>query len=112
MAFEDADQMRARRLAAVAARSLRAASEASPQQDPVWGALDSLLECLGRHPGIGGDVVIAGLSAGAASHRLAALRTLEAWGKDRWPEDAPHMVRERAREDADPRVRALAVRLS
>jgi hypothetical protein len=111
MAFDHADQMRARRLAAVAVRSLRTPPEASPQGASVWGALDSLLECLGRHPGIGGEVVMAGLSAGTAAHRLAALRTLEMWGRDHWPEDAAGVVRTSAAEDPDPRVRALAERL-
>lgn len=112
MAFDQADQMRARRLAAVAARSLRPGSEASPQRAPVWDALDSLLECLGRHPGIGGDVVMVGLSAGAAVHRLAALRTLETWGRDHWPEGAFRAVRACATGDPDPGVRGLAARLS
>ena len=110
IAFEHADQMRARRLAAAAARWLRAIPEEGDTA-LVWGALESILDGLSRHPGVGGDVVMLGLSAKTPVHRMAALRTLEAWRRDSWPADAEDAVAAAADQDPDAAVRTFARRL-
>lgn len=109
LAFENADRLRARRLAAIATRSLRAAPE-KPGADAgtVWAALDSMLQCLADHPGVGGEVVLLGLSSGVSQRRAAALRTLRTWDRETWPDAALDVVARLAEEDTDPAVLTIA----
>jgi hypothetical protein len=77
------------------------------QQWRPHGALDFVLQELGRFPGLGWNLVRTGLRSSVIRNRNMALRALSEWGPQRWPADArPLLLDARAKEpDADVRKR-------
>jgi hypothetical protein len=70
------------------------------------GALDFILQSLGEFPGQGWPLVRAGLRSPVTRNRNMALRTLGAWGRAQWPEDAQTLLLQALREEPDDQVRS------
>lgn len=90
------DRERAERVVAHAEATLPLAEIAiGPAKElgmgPEWsahGALDFVLQELGRFPGLGWPLIKAGLESPVIRNRNMALRALEGWESEEWPADA------------------------
>src|SRR5262249_26252159 len=119
-AWRQADTERALRLAGLARDLLPLDDIATGPADELglgapWrahSALDWTLQELRHHPGIGADLVLAGLSSPVTRNRHMSLAALETWPRDTWPEQASAMVAELARTDPDEKARARAASIS
>jgi hypothetical protein len=66
------------------------------------GHLDFILGWLGRFPGKGWDMLAAGLQSPVTRNRNLALRVLNEWRAEHWPDQAPSLLTSAlAREPAD-----------
>lgn len=103
----------AERLVALAERVLPLGMIASgPDRQPGLGprydahrVLDTLLQALGRFPGLGWPLLAAGLSSPVVRNRHSALQALERWSRARWPEPAVPALIEALGREPDDRVR-------
>lgn len=118
-AWEQADTDRARLLVDLARTLLPIADIATGPADELglggrWrahSALDWTLQALRDHPGIGADLLLAGLRSPVTRNRNMALRALEQWPQSAWPPDAHDAVRDLARTDPNTDTRQLATEL-
>jgi hypothetical protein len=69
------------------------------------GDLDSVLQELGRFPGLGWNLVRAGLHSKVTRNRNMALRALSEWGRQRWPAEARTILVEAREREPDENVR-------
>ncbi|MFC5748010.1 hypothetical protein [Actinomadura rugatobispora] len=67
--------------------------------------LDTLLQDLGGRPGRGVPLVIAGLASPVVRNRNMAVRALDGWGRDAWPEGAGDAVAAALAREPDESVR-------
>ncbi|XVQ08570.1 hypothetical protein ACQP1W_39365 [Spirillospora sp. CA-255316] len=67
--------------------------------------LDMLLQDLGPWPGRGVPLVMAGLASPVVRNRNMAIRTLEGWGRDAWPEGVGDAVTAALAREPDESVR-------
>jgi hypothetical protein len=119
-AWEQADTDRAHVLADLARTLLPIADIATGPADELglggrWrahSALDWTLQALRDHPGIGADLLLAGLRSPVTRNRNMALRALDQWPRSAWPADAQETVAHLARTDPNPETRQLAAELS
>jgi hypothetical protein len=75
---------------------------------PEWrrhGDLDFVLQELGRFPGLGWNLVRAGLRSSVIRNRNTALRVLSEWGRQRWPAEARTILVEARGREPDEEVR-------
>lgn len=73
--------------------------------------LEHLMTVLEDHPGEGWDLVRAALRSPVIRLRHRALGTLEAWGPESWPAEAPTLLHHALREEPDQKVRETLYRL-
>ncbi|MFL6121926.1 hypothetical protein [Actinophytocola sp.] len=119
-AWEQADTDRARVLAELARTLLPIADIASGPADELglggrWrahSALDWTLQALRDHPGIGADLLLAGLCSPVTRNRNMALRALDQWPRSSWPPGAQDTVAQLARTDPNANTRQLATELA
>ena len=69
------------------------------------GALDFVLQELGRFPGLGWPLIAAGLRSPVIRNRNMALRALEGWGRAKWPAEADALLRACQAAEPDDAVR-------
>ncbi|QAY71369.1 hypothetical protein [Xylanimonas protaetiae] len=74
-------------------------------------ALEWSLQALGEHPGVGGDLLLAGLCSPGTRHRGAAMESLSLWPRTAWPAAAREALADLAATDPDPGNRPRARRL-
>jgi hypothetical protein len=75
------------------------------------GDLDSILQELGRFPGLGWNLIGAGLNSPVVRNRYMALRALSEWEKARWPAEAGAALSAARAREPDEKVRARMDRL-
>lgn len=63
------------------------------------GALDFILQDIGRFPGKGWEFVRAGLQSPTIRNRNIAMRALSEWGQDAWPSEAMSIVQAAAKAE-------------
>lgn len=68
--------------------------------------LDAILQNLGRFPGHGSELIKAGLQSPVVRNRHMALRALESWGEEHWPEDMRTFLKEAQQRDPHKNVKA------
>jgi len=76
---------------------------------PGWGPhgdLDFVLQELHAFPGLGWNLIQAGLRSPVIRNRNMALKALAGWGRPRWPPQAEAALQEARRQEPDPEVRA------
>jgi hypothetical protein len=118
-AWRQAGASRAERLADLARTLLPIADIATGPADesglgPGWrahSALDWTLQSLREHPGVGTDLVLAGLRSPVTRNRNLALSALQQWPRDIWPPEAPAAIETVAAADPNPRTRELAAKI-
>jgi hypothetical protein len=119
-AWNQADHDRAVQLAELA-RTLLPIDEISTGSGDALGigprwqphqALDWSLQALRYHPGVGGDLVVAGLRSPVIRNRNMALTALQEWPRSSWPDGAGELVRGIAASDPNERTRELAAKLA
>lgn len=82
--------------------------------DEPWrahNALDWTLEALRDHPGIGGDLLLAGLRSSVTRNRSTALRALTQWPRPSWPAAAHDVVTSLAQNEPSEHTRQIATDL-
>lgn len=115
-AWQGADDVRAVYLAALASELLPLADIASGPGDamgigPEWrahSALDWSLQELRHHPGVGADLVLAGLQSPVVRNRNMSLHALKEWPRGEWPPPALDLVRSLAVSDPHEQAREFA----
>ncbi|GAB3251043.1 hypothetical protein [Nocardioides dilutus] len=115
-AWQGADDVRAVTLAALARELLPLDEIATGPSDamglgPGWqahAALDWSLQALRDHPGIGAELVLAGLRSPVIRNRNMALNCLKEWPRERWPEGAIELARRLAESDPNEQAREFA----
>ena len=115
-AWRDADTERARRLAELALARLPLAEIATGPGDALGvgpqfkahGALDWSLQALRDHPGVGGDLLIAGLQSPVTRNRNMALNAFQRWPTELWPPQARALMEATAAGDPYEPTRTLA----
>jgi hypothetical protein len=119
-AWRQADTARAEHLAELA-RTLLPIDEIAtgPANElgmgPNWRphtALGWTLQALRDHPGIGADLLMAGLRSPVTRNRNMALAALQAWPPTSWPAPARAALGDLARSDPNDRTRELAAELT
>lgn len=81
---------------------------------PRWkehGALDFIVQDIGRFPGHGWSLVKAALRSPVIRNRNMAVNALSAWGLEHWPADASAAVERALAEEPDGTVRSRLARL-
>jgi hypothetical protein len=76
---------------------------------PGWGPhgdLDFVLQELHAFPGLGWNLIQAGLRSPVIRNRNMALKAMAGWGRPRWPPQAEAALQEARRQEPDPEVRA------
>jgi len=73
--------------------------------------LDSILQDLGRFPGHGNALVVAGLRSPVIRNRNMALKVLSQWGKDKWPKDMGEDLKTLLAKEPDEQVRECMQKL-
>ncbi len=76
---------------------------------PGWGPhgeLDFVLQDLGAFPGLGWNLIQAGLRSPVTRNRNMALKVLAGWGRPQWPAQGEAALQEARRQEPDPEVRA------
>jgi len=115
-AWQGADDVRATALAAAASELLPLDEIATGPADamglgPEWrahSALDWSLQALRDHPGVGADLVLAGLQSPVTRNRNMSLHCLEQWPRDLWPAGALDSLRALAASDPNEHAREFA----
>lgn len=69
------------------------------------GAVDFIVQDLGRFPGLGWDFLRVGLTGRSLRLRNMTLRALTAWGPKRWPGEASELLRTAAGREPDAELR-------
>jgi len=119
-AWEQADTGRAEQLADLARTLLPIEEIATGPGDELglgepWNAhfaLDWTLQALGDHPGIGADLLLAGLHSPVTRNRNLALRALAQWPRTTWPASTLDAVNDLARTDLNDETRQRAADLA
>lgn len=119
-AWCQADTARAVRLAELARTLLPIDEIATGPADelglgPGWRphtALDWTLQALRDYPGIGADLLVAGLRSPVTRNRNMALAALQSWPPSTWPAPARTALADLARSDPNDRTRRLAAELT
>jgi hypothetical protein len=114
-AWQQADDIRALELAAIARDTLRldaigTGPGSSLGLGPEWKAhraLDWTLQALRDHAGVGGDLVLVGLESPVVRNRNMSLNALKNWPRDVWPKKALDLLTEMARTEPEQRTREL-----
>jgi hypothetical protein len=115
-AWFQADRPRAERLAQLARRVLPLDQIATGPTDvmgfgPEWRphrALDWTLQALPDHIGVGGDLVLVGLTSATTSNREMALNVLRLWPVEKWPTGARELAMRLAASDPNDGIREYA----
>lgn len=115
-AWQQADGVRAEELAALARDLLPLQEIASGPADELglgheWrvnAALDWSLQALREHPGVGAELIVAGLQSPVTRNRNMALNALKEWPEHLWPGDARGLLTALAAHDPNLRTRELA----
>ncbi|WP_322936739.1 hypothetical protein [Nocardioides bizhenqiangii] len=115
-AWQQADAVRAQALATLARALLPLDQIASGPADELglgqeWranSALDWSLQALRDHPGVGAELIVAGLQSPVTRNRNMALQALKEWPAARWPDRARDLVTALADHDPNPQTRELA----
>jgi len=114
-AWQGADTGRANRLVELARSRLPVQAIASGPRDalgvgPGWEAhhaLDWTLQALRDHPGIGGDLLIAGLQSPMTGNRNMAVLALQRWPVEVWPPEARRHLEAVATSDPSEGLRTM-----
>jgi hypothetical protein len=73
-----------------------------------FSALDWSLQSLRAHPGVGAELIEAGLQSPVTRNRNMALQALKEWPADRWPDRVRELATALADHDPNPETRELA----
>lgn len=77
----------------------------------VYSCLDFILQDLRQYEGLGSSIVITGLRSPVTRNRNIALQVLDAWSRDKWPDEAESFLKVMSKSDPYPDARKTATEL-
>jgi hypothetical protein len=110
------DANRVDRLVTFAAEALPLDEIASGPAEELFGTgahqcLDFILQDLGKFPGLGWPLIVAGLQSPVVRNRNMALRTLEGWGKAKWLQTAWGLLAQALEREPNEQVKGFIQQL-